>query len=742
MGVRSATEETYLGESRGCYLAGVFDQFPGEVTELANLPDWVGTAITMNGESFTLATGKILAYRRSLNLKTGELLRQVEWESPRGDHVRLGFTRFVSLQNPHLAGVKIEITPQNNLLQIEISSGFNGQVTNSGVQHCIEGATRVFPKTHQYYLTVKTQESTIDVVLAAQHRFAMNGQMVNCDERFRVERRRLILSSTWSIPPQETLTFEKIVSVSTSRDPEFLPHKISSNEVVAAALDRLSKQADSGYAELFEQSKIAWQQKWDTMGIELDGPDCDQLAIRFAQFHLLQMTPAHDSRLSIGAKGLSGEGYKGHVFWDTEIFMLPFLTYTFPALARQLLEYRYHTLDGARQNAQAHGYQGAMYAWESAVTGIETTPKWWGIDLLSGTPIRVWGAEIKVHITADVVYALWQYVQATQDHEFMRRYGCELLFETANFWGSRVTYDPQRDCYELHDVMGPDEYGEHVNNNAYTNYFVQWHLRQAVEWTQWLKNTDETTWQRLNERLHIDQQQQIWHTLAEKMVTPINTITGIIPQDDGFLEKRVLDLTPYRGKINVIFDQLSWAEITTAQVVKQADVVMLLYLLGDAFSQPIKQVNWRFYEPKTLHDSSLSPAIHAILANDLGDAATAYRYFEQASRIDLGNDDPHRSDEGLHAAALGGLWQAVVNGFAGVRIRQGKLTITPRLPKTWNKLAFRLNWWGDTLAITIDHSQIAIRKETDHNARLEVEIAGQAHTLAGEELIINRRELS
>lgn len=736
MGLRSATEEQYPGESRGWYIAGLFDQFKGEVTELANIPDWLATKIFINGEQFTLEKGKILTYLRFLNLKDGELVRDIAWETPQGHRFQMVFRRFVSLDNYHLAGLKIEILPLDGDAHIAICTGFDGQVTNSGAQHFVEGNKRVFQKKHQYYMTVKTQESAIDVALAAQHRFFVNDARVDAAEQFSGERRRILVTSTCSVKQQDTFVFEKIVSGFTGRDAELIHKSVKDVDVLNIALKTLEQEASQGYDVLFEQSKAVWRDKWKEMEIEIDGPGFDQLAIRFAQFHLIQMTPAYDNRLSIAAKGLSGEGYKGHVFWDTEIFMLPFFIYTFPEIARKLLEYRYNTLAGARQKARENGYRGAMYAWESALTGEETTPKWGAIDIVSGEPIRIWCGEIEQHITVDVVYGLWHYFQATQDHDFMLNYGYEILFDTANFWVSRLEYNQEKDQYEIHNVIGPDEYSEHVNNNAYTNYMVQWHLRKAAECAQWLKANHADTWTRLNACLHLEQYQQEWQDKAEKIYVAIEEETGIIPQYDGFMKKKVIDLSPYTGKVGVIFDNLGWEAIQQCQVIKQADVVMLLYLLGDLFSKEVKQTNWDFYEPKTLHDSSLSPAIHSILAHDLEIPELAYQYFERAARIDLG-ENMNRSDHGLHSASLGGVWQAVINGFAGMRIRKDRLSLTPRLPDPWKKLVFRLKWRGASIAVAIDKTQIIFKKKMDKNPMIPVEISGKHYEFIGEQLTVN-----
>lgn len=726
MGVRSATEEHYLGEVRGCYIAGLFDEYKGEVTELPNLPDWTAVEISLKGERFNLETGNILSYNRRLNLKDGELVREIEWESPQGHRTKLSFRRCVSLAEYHLAGLRIEITPLNYAGEVRITTGFDGQVTNSGVQHFVEGQTRVFQERRRYYMAVTTQESNLDVVLAAQHHNTLNGKTVEAKEIFRSDRRRIMLISNCSINKGDVFVFEKLVTIYTGRDKEFLSQTPACNDVMAKTLAILEQEWAKGYHLLCEESRAAWQKMWEKMDISIDGPDFDQLAVRFAQYHLVQMTPMHDSRFSVAAKGLSGEGYKGHVFWDTEIFILPFFIYTFPDIARKLVEYRYQTIEGARKKAREGGFRGAMYAWESAFTGEETTPKWSAIDIVTGEPIRIWCGEIEQHITVDVVFGIWHYFQVTGDIDFMLNYGFEIHFDTANFWISRLEYNQEQDRYEIHNIIGPDEYGEHVNNNAYTNRMVQWHLRKAVEFSDWLKTNDDEIWKQLNDRLHMEQHQPEWAEKAEKMHVAIDEETGIIPQYDGFMEQPEIDLTLYKGKVGAIFNDYGWEDIVKSQVLKQADVVMLLYHLGDGFSQAIKRANWDFYEPKTLHDSSLSTSIHSILANDMKDSETAYQYFEQASRIDLG-ENMNSSDAGLHAASLGGIWQAVVNGFGGVRMYGETLHINPLLPAIWKSLGFSITWKGETLHISVDRKRITLKKADESSAVFLVNLYGQKY---------------
>ena len=395
MGVRAATEETYREETRGCYIAGLFDKFPGEVTEIANIPDWLNMELKLDSEKFDLKTGKILSCQRQLNIKDGQLIRNIEWESPTGKKTRLTFERFVSLDNIHFAALRVRICPLNYSGYIEICSGINGQTTNSGVQHFKEGRLR-FSSEGIISMTSRTQESNIGLAVAIKHCFYLNSKILEVKEGVGSQRRKIFLSSRYKIKQNEEFSFAKMVIIYTTRDPNFKRAEIiSDKEIEKAAIDNLKKIIEIGYDKLFEAHKKRWNQFWEQIDIILDGPDFDQLAIRFSQFHISQMTPVHDERLSIAAKGLSGEGYKGHVFWDMEIFILPFFIYTFPKIAKRLLFYRYHFLDGARKKAEGNGFKGAMYPWECADTGCEVTPKWGGVDFKTGKPATSWAKELK-----------------------------------------------------------------------------------------------------------------------------------------------------------------------------------------------------------------------------------------------------------------------------------------------------------------------------------------------------------
>jgi len=736
MGVRAATEETYREETRGCYIAGLFDKFPGEVTELANIPDWLNVDLKLDGEKFDLNIGKILSYQRQFNIKDGQLTRNIEWESPKGKKTRLTFERFVSLDNIHFAALKVKIFPLNYSGAIEICSGINGQTTNSGVQHFKEGRLR-FSSEGIILMTSRTQESDISLVITTKHRFNLNSKTLEAKEEVGSQRRKIFSSSRYKIKQKEELSFVKMVTIYSTRDPDFKgKEKVSDKEIEKMAIDNLKKFTEIGYDKLFDAHKKRWDQLWKQIDITLDGPDFDQLAIRFSQFHIYQMTPVHDERLSIAAKGLSGEGYKGHVFWDIEIFILPFFIYTFPKIAKRLLLYRYRFLDGAREKAKENGFEGAMYPWECADTGCEVTPKWGGVDFKTGKPQRIWTGELEQHITCDIVYSIWNYFQATYDHDFMYNYGLEIMLETSRFWASRLEYNPEKDQYEINDVTGPDEYSEHINNNTFTNYMVKWQLNKTIQFSKWVKMNQPEFWKKVTSKIKLTLNElSDWKEKADKIYIGMDKTSGFIHQYEGFTDKREVDLLKYKGKVEAITQDYNWEEITQMQVLKQSDIIMLLYLLGDDFSQETKRLNWDYYEPRTLHDSSLSQSIHAILALDIDDIKKGYEYFERSIRIDLG-EDLKTSWGGLHAASLGGNWQAVVNGFGGVRITyDGKLRINPHLPKRWKNLKFKITWRGEKYSIEINKNKITFKALSSIRRQLLVEIYGKDYFLHPNEIL-------
>jgi kojibiose phosphorylase len=445
--------------------------------------------------------------------------------------------------------------------------------------------------------------------------------------------------------------------------------------------------------------------------------------MRFNVYHLLIAANESDPHVNIGANALSGERYRGHAFWDTEVFMLPFFIYTQPATARALLLYRYHTLDGARQNARDGGFRGARYAWESAGTGVETTPKWtW-----DGAH-RIWMGEEEIHVTAAVAYGLEAYVAATGDTALMTGYGAEILFETSRFWASRLEAMPDG-RYALSRVVGPDEFHEHVDNSAYTNYLVRWHLQQAARVYADLAVSHPGELASLAERIGLTPDEvEGWLTRAEQIRLPARNDDGVIEQFDGYFGLETLPVAHDDNGMPMYPPGYHHYNLAGINLVKQADVVMLTYVLPDEFGDDVKRATYEYYEPLTLHKSSLSTAIHAIMGIEVGDPRRAVQYFRRAAFVDL-LDNQGNTQEGIHIASAGGTWQTIVGGFGGFRVRNGQMTFKPWLPPDWDAVDFRLKWHGNTVSVSADHASATFMLSGPEGAAETITVNGREITL-------------
>jgi kojibiose phosphorylase len=480
------------------------------------------------------------------------------------------------------------------------------------------------------------------------------------------------------------VAIEKIVTMFTSRESQ-IP--------IAAALQRLAD--EPRYTTLLAAHITAWDQVWQNSDIIIEGDRHAQLSVRYNLFQLLAVAPRHDDKVSIPPKTLSGFAYRGHIFWDTEIFILPLLTCTQPDLARNLLTYRYHTLPGARRKAQEAGYQGAMFAWESANTGDEVTPRW--VPDANGELVRIWCGDLEVHITADVAYAVLHYWQTTEDDDWMRDYGAEIILDTAVFWESRVTWNQERHCYDIKDVIGPDENHDRVDNNAFTNVMVQWQLQSSLALWDWLKQAYPEKSAELAQQLHLTTERlHHWAEIQERLFVNQDKSSGLIEQFEGFFGLEDVNLADYEPRTTSIQGLLGIEATSKKQILKQPDVLMLLYLLRQHYDYNTLHNNWQYYSQRTDHTygSSLGPAIHAILACDLNQPTEAYTHFLRAALVDL-EDVRLNAKEGIHAASAGGVWQAVVFGFGGIRMTQFGPVACAKLPPNWTRLKFRLQWHNE-----------------------------------------------
>jgi len=726
MGLRSATEERYVSEKRGLFVAGTFNRFlsnaktDSEVSELPNGADFLEMEIILDGQVFSLMQGIIKEYTRTLNFETGELARRVLWASPAGKEYQLDFTRVVSLKNLHTVAQKVMITPLSSDANITLSTGINGQITNSGSQHFAEGPKRFYDRRYMQ-LVQTTTDSCIDFVYTTDVSLSEEA-----DTHIAMDRRKIFSVYKTTAKHGASLTIEKITTVHTSRDKQC--EGLDTSAVQALALTALKEQSALGYDQIARQSAEAWQEKvWGNIPVtvESDNPE-DQLALRFAQYHLQIMAPAHDNRMNIGAKGFSGEGYKGHTFWDTEIFALPYYIFSQPKTALSLEEYRYLSLPGARVKSKENGFTGAQFPWESAwLDDGEVTPLYGAADIVTGLPIPILTGLIEIHITCDVCYGVWQYYTATGDKDFMERCGYELVFDTANFWVSRL--EPGTDG-KLHidNVIGPDEYKDGIDDDAFTNYFARWNLWLAMEYHDRLAKENPALLEKLAPFVNYSQ----WEAKANEIYIPEPRTDGVIPQNQTFLGLKDIDLTKYKNQEQVgsIYRDYNHEQIGEIQVCKQADVLLLILLKEEAFTPAVKRANWDYYEPRTLHDSSLSLSTHCILAADMEDYPLAYNLFRRACNIDMG-PNPHSSNDGIHAGSIGGIWQCAVLGFGGLRLIGDKIRLNPALPENWKQLGFYCYLKGQKLKIDLTPSTIRVENLTQ-TAPVELEINGNMHAIA------------
>lgn len=690
MGVRGSHEEDYTQQTRGLYLAGLYHcAGRGETNELINLPDVVGIQLEVNGAPFTLLSGETDGWQRELNFSDGELRRELNWRSPSGARVRIASRRFASMVELPLFAMQFTVTALDEDVNLTFSTGIDGTQTNSGRQHFDELSLRVFGQ-QVLQGAWATQSAEAEVVITSSIQLSQEAE--SC---FAAKNRRIMQNSTLCLKAGDSVTLEKINWI-VQRGREALSLETFSRR----CLNDLQTCAAQGYDALRAASRVEWLKGWQARRVEVASAiEADQVALDFAHYHLAAMTPLHDERTSIGAKGLTGEGYKGHVFWDTEVFLLPYHLLTAPATARALLRYRYLNLPAAREKARCNGWHGALFPWESARSGEEETPEFAAINIRTGLRQKVASAQAEHHLVADIAWAVVNYWHATHDEAFMRNEGVSLLTETALFWVSRAVEANGR--LELHDVIGPDEYTEHVNNNAFTNYMAWHNVAQALHFVPQFGELQPGFAASATDFL-----QRLW--------LPEPDAHGVLAQDDTFMRKPTIDLAKYKakaGKQTILLDY-SRAEVNEMQVLKQADVVMLNYMLPERFSPEECQANLAYYEPRTIHDSSLSNAIHGIVSARCGDAQEGYRFWRDGTQIDLG-DEPHSSDDGIHAAATGAIWLGAVQGFAGLSICNGELHLAPTLPPQWQRLYVPVCWQGVSLGIAITTQAVTLNASAD-----------------------------
>jgi trehalose/maltose hydrolase-like predicted phosphorylase len=697
-GTRGIFEEGYPGESPATLLFGVFDDIAIGKEELANAPDWLPLKLFVNGERFRLDRGKVLEYRRTLDMQHGLLSRFVNWESPNGIRLKIAFERFACLVDEHVGAIRFSVTAEERTTTAEAADQADLDVVLWATLNTAVGSNDLMHwetvdqgrETELLWLHTQTRHSHVGLAQSMSFTTPAQGFQQETFDSDIAPGIRL----HGKLAPGATVTAEKIVVMYTSRD---------SNDPVQSALEHHNNIMHSaGCDGLLAQHKEAWLDYWRYSDIIIEGDDKAQLAIRYNIYQLRISASAHDSRYSIAAKGLTGFGYLGHIFHDTENFMLPFYIYIQPSFARNLLLYRYHLLPAAREKAKQNGFEGAQYPWESTLDGKEATPETI-IHPEIGVLIAVPHGHRELHITAGIAYRVWHYWYMTGDNEFMRDYGAELLLSTAMFWASRAERHPEHHDYEFNDVIGPDEWHEHINNNAYTNYMAGWNIQAGLDILEWLRTTAPDKAEELARQLDLTTVRlDHWRDVVANMRFPQDEQTGLIEQFDGFFQLEQLDQDEYLGRTTSYQGILGMEPVQRYRIVKQADVLMLLTLMSEHFSLETKRVNWDYYYPITDHDygSSLTPALHVMLACELGYIDVAYKLYLKGALTDL-EDRRLNAASGIHEASCGAVWQATVLGFAGLRVTDEGYTTSPSWPNGWTRLAFTFQHKGKSITVDL-----------------------------------------
>lgn len=724
MGIRGTQDFPTIAECKGMFVRGFFSKATkDEVVELINCPDLSEVYITTKGKVISLDTCKIENYNRKFNVETGELVFQCDFLLE-NNIINIKSRRFVSYSDLHLFCQQLVITlADGNDLDMDVKVGINGQMTNSGVAHIRKTECRVHNNTVMEYIG-NTDDSEIDIMMALDY------EGIDDAKNYGLERRSIYEKRKIKLVKNKPVTLTKYAMVFTNVEEQ----DITKTDKISRIIENRKK----GFAKLFDEHLQEVYKFWKNAEIKIDGISVeDEAAIKYSQLQLFGMTPKDTDRVSIAAKGLSGEGYKGHVFWDSEIYMLPFFYYTNPEMAKRLLIYRYNGLSGAFKKAKEYGYKGAMYPWESAFEGKEETPLFAALNIETGKANPVWSGRKEHHVSADIAYAIINYYHMTKDEEFMHKYGYEMLIEISKFWESRSVEKNGR--LEILDIIGPDEYDEHIDNNTFTNYMAKYCVGQTLIELKKLKENDNNFYKKLSDKTKYEDNLLGLEEFVRNIYIPQVNIDGIIPQDDTFLSKKELpDIDKYKNsqvKQSVLLDYTR-DQVVDMQAIKQADVVMLLNLFPQLYSPDIVKKNVLFYEKRTLHDSSLSYCAHAQACANIGELDMAENFFKKALEVDLA-DNPYDSTDGLHAAAMGGIYNCLIQGFAGVSADDGALYITHHLPKGWKKMEFVVMYKGCRLEIRVSHDKVDIYKTGDTSYPLCISINNNIMTMEA-----NQQQLS
>lgn len=715
MGIRGNFEEDYSGDSlQGSYVAGVYypdktrvgwwkNGYPEYFAKVPNATNFLGLSIKINDEILDLAKAKeVKAFKRILNMKEGYLLRSFTIVSEDERESEIEVKRFLSIVSNEIAAIKYSIKPLNYQGEITVCPYLDGDVKNEDSNYDEKFWNEIDKHSTQSFmdLTLETKKTAFRTTWASSFNAAINNNFVNIDTAPILKDKYVASSFKIKVSKMDTLTIYKYISVVSNR-------YYDNNLLEEKAHEFLKEASDKGFEDLFQEHRRAWEKHWSESDIEIKGDIAAQQSIRFNIFQLNQTYTGEDPRLNIGPKGFTGEKYGGSTYWDTEAYCLPFYLSTAPSkIAKQLLIYRYNHLEKAKENAAKLGIRGALYPMVT-MNGEECHNEW----------------EItfeEIHRNAAISYAIYNYVKYTEDEYHLAEYGFEVLAETSRFWASRVNYNTYKDKYMILGVTGPNEYENNVNNNWYTNTMASWNLEYTIEAYNLLKEKYPADFYRLTAKLNISKEEiEKWQDIIDKMYYPHIEELDVFQQQDGYMDKEQLmvkDLPEAELPLN---QNWSWDRILRSCFIKQADVLQGLFFLNHRFDLATKKRNFDFYEPRTVHESSLSPCIYSIIAGEIGYHEKAYELYLRTARLDLDNYN-NDTEDGLHITSMAGTWMSIVYGFGGFRIKDNKLTLSPFIPKAWDSYSFKIMFRKRLLSISIDKENIRVNMEYGEELPIEV----------------------
>ncbi|MFH1360642.1 MAG: glycosyl hydrolase family 65 protein [Candidatus Omnitrophota bacterium] len=764
LGTRGAAPETSATTIHypGTYIAGVYNELITKIADrdvanedFVNCSNWLWLNYRIaNGPWFDRQKVKILLWRKELNMRRGVLIRRLRWQDDQGRITFVENERIVSMADPHYAAMRCTIVAENYSAPITIRAGLDGMIINAGVDRYkqlnskhLEPVSLGKVRNDGIYLQMQTNQSKLQITEAQKTIVYQQGQKIHPSMRILEHgKERIIQEFTLDVKEGNKYAIEKIVSIYTSRDQGIPDNCLAAQEAIVKVEE---------FEQLYKSHQARWRALWKRFDIEIEGNDFMQMALRLHIFHLLQVASTYNEEIDAGlpARGLHGEAYRG-IFWD-EMFTFPLYNLHAPEITRSLLMYRYRRLKAAKQYAQEHGYRGAMFPWQSASKGDETT-QIIHLNPLSGK----WGPDFSStqrHISIAVAYNVWTYYYVTGDRDFLDRYGAEMLFEIAHFWSSLATLNPKTHRFDIEGVMGPDEFHEKypgaekggLKNNAYTNVLVVWVLQKALAVLDLLAEEERSA---LLLKVNIDEQEiGRWREMIKK-ITVVMDKNGIIHQFEGYMNLKELDWKEYKNKYEDIhrIDRILKAEGLSPddfKASKQADVLMIFYLLNDMevkdifeglgynYAKDIKKKNYDYYLPRTSHGSTLSRVVHGYLAEKLGYHHQAMTFFMEALRSDMEDIQGGTTLEGIHCGVMGATVDIFLKCFMGLSFQNEQLTLDPRLPESIRSAQFQVRFRNIWFHIQIKPKALTICVEPlkevslQSTQEIQVHIRGKAYKL-------------